>query len=51
VLTRQPMPPMRDDLLALFDRAELKKYMTEEELPPQPPAPAQETAAAGEEVS
>jgi len=50
VLTRQPMPPMRDDLLALFDRAELEKYMTEEELPPQPPAPAQETAAAGEEV-
>ena len=32
VLTRQPMIPMRDDLLALFDRAELKKYLTEEEL-------------------
>ncbi len=25
---------MRDDLIALFDGAELKKYMTEEELPP-----------------
>ncbi len=34
VLTRQPMLPMRDDLIALFDRAELTKYMTEEELPP-----------------
>src|SRR6266487_232101 len=34
VLTRQPMPPMRDDLLALFDRAELTKYLTDEELPP-----------------
>jgi succinate dehydrogenase flavoprotein subunit len=32
-LKRQPMPPMRADLLALFDPAELKKYMTEEELP------------------
>jgi succinate dehydrogenase / fumarate reductase flavoprotein subunit len=34
VLTRQPMVPMRDDLIALFDRSELKKYYTEEELPP-----------------
>jgi len=34
VLTRQPMLPMREDLLALFDRGELKKYYTEEELPP-----------------
>jgi succinate dehydrogenase / fumarate reductase, flavoprotein subunit len=33
VLTKQPMIPMREDLLALFDRGELKKYMTEEELP------------------
>jgi succinate dehydrogenase / fumarate reductase flavoprotein subunit len=32
VLTKQPMIPMRDDLMALFDRAELKKYLTEEEL-------------------
>jgi succinate dehydrogenase flavoprotein subunit len=34
VLRRQPMPPMRPDLLALFDTDELKKYMTDEELPP-----------------
>jgi succinate dehydrogenase / fumarate reductase flavoprotein subunit len=33
-LTRQPMTPMRPDLLALFDRGELKKYLTEDELPP-----------------
>jgi succinate dehydrogenase / fumarate reductase, flavoprotein subunit len=32
-LTRQPMVPMREDLLLLFDRAELKKYMTDEEIP------------------
>jgi succinate dehydrogenase / fumarate reductase flavoprotein subunit len=31
---RQPMIPMRDDLMALFDRAELKKYYTDAELPP-----------------
>jgi succinate dehydrogenase / fumarate reductase flavoprotein subunit len=43
-VTRQPMEPMRPDLLALFDRAELKKYLTEEELPPEP-------AAAGEPAS
>jgi len=46
-LTKQPMPPMREDLIALFDRAELKKYLTEEELPPES---AQERAAAGEEA-
>jgi succinate dehydrogenase flavoprotein subunit len=33
-LKRQPMIPMREDLLALFDRAELTKYLTEDELPP-----------------
>jgi len=33
-LRRQPMIGMRADLLELFDRAELKKYLTEEELPP-----------------
>jgi succinate dehydrogenase flavoprotein subunit len=32
-LTRQLMPPMREDLLALFDRTELKKYLTAAELP------------------
>jgi len=34
VLKQQPMVPMRDDLLTLFDRDELKKYYTDEELPP-----------------
>jgi succinate dehydrogenase / fumarate reductase, flavoprotein subunit len=33
-IRRQPMAAMRDDLMALFDRAELKKYYTEAELPP-----------------
>jgi succinate dehydrogenase / fumarate reductase flavoprotein subunit len=31
-LKRQPIAPMRTDLLELFDISELKKYMTEEEL-------------------
>jgi succinate dehydrogenase / fumarate reductase flavoprotein subunit len=31
-LTHQPVPTMRKDLLDLFDRSELAKYMTEEEL-------------------
>ena len=31
-LRRQPMVPMRTDLLELFDIGELKKYMTEDEL-------------------
>ena len=35
-LRRQPMTPMRDDLLALFDRAELAKYLTDAELPKVP---------------
>jgi hypothetical protein len=29
---RQPMVPMRTELLELFDISELKKYMTDEEL-------------------
>jgi succinate dehydrogenase / fumarate reductase, flavoprotein subunit len=33
-LTHQPLIPMREDLLALFDRDELQKYLTDEELPP-----------------
>ena len=32
-ITRQPMIPMRSDLLALFDRGELQKYLTDDELP------------------
>jgi succinate dehydrogenase / fumarate reductase flavoprotein subunit len=31
-LRRQPVPPIRPDLLALFERAELSKYMTADEL-------------------
>jgi succinate dehydrogenase / fumarate reductase flavoprotein subunit len=38
-LRRQQMEPMREDLMSLFDRDELKKYLTEAELPP---APAEE---------
>jgi succinate dehydrogenase / fumarate reductase, flavoprotein subunit len=43
-LTRQPIVAMRPDLLARFDRDELKKYLTEDELPA--PAPPAEPAAA-----
>ncbi len=31
-LARQPVVPMRDDLLGLFDLAELEKYLTDDEL-------------------
>jgi succinate dehydrogenase / fumarate reductase, flavoprotein subunit len=34
-LKRQPMAPMREDLMALFERDELAKYYTEAELPAQ----------------
>jgi succinate dehydrogenase / fumarate reductase flavoprotein subunit len=46
VVTKQPMLPMREDLLALFDRAELKKYLTEGELPAE--AAAAEPPATGQ---
>jgi succinate dehydrogenase flavoprotein subunit len=39
-LRRQPMDPMRADLMALFERDELAKYYTDAELPP---APAEES--------
>jgi succinate dehydrogenase / fumarate reductase flavoprotein subunit len=32
-LRHQPLVPMREDLLQLFDRGELTKYLTDEELP------------------
>jgi succinate dehydrogenase / fumarate reductase flavoprotein subunit len=48
-LTKQPMEPMRPDLLALFDRDELKKYLTDEELPPETAAPANPVPAEPEE--
>jgi succinate dehydrogenase / fumarate reductase flavoprotein subunit len=31
-MVRQPLPTIRPDLLALFAKSELKKYMTDEEL-------------------
>jgi succinate dehydrogenase / fumarate reductase flavoprotein subunit len=55
IITRQPTPRMRDDLIALFDPNELKKYMTEEEVAALPPLVAASptgavgTAAATEE--
>jgi succinate dehydrogenase / fumarate reductase, flavoprotein subunit len=42
-LTRQPLPAMREDLIALFDVAELKKYMTEQELAGLPATAPEET--------
>jgi succinate dehydrogenase / fumarate reductase flavoprotein subunit len=44
VLKKQPMTPMRSDLLALFDVGELKKYYTDAELPPET-EPAQSSAS------
>jgi succinate dehydrogenase / fumarate reductase flavoprotein subunit len=41
-ISKQPVPAMREDLMALFDRAELQRYMTEEELPA---VPAEQAAA------
>jgi succinate dehydrogenase / fumarate reductase, flavoprotein subunit len=31
-LERKPLPTMRPELMELFDRSELEKYMTDEEL-------------------
>jgi len=47
-LKRQPNPPMRTDLLELFDVSELKKYMTEEELAGLPGVDGQSASAAEE---
>jgi succinate dehydrogenase / fumarate reductase flavoprotein subunit len=44
-LVHKPLPVMRQDLLELFDKSELKKYMTEEELAG---LPASAQAAASE---
>jgi succinate dehydrogenase / fumarate reductase, flavoprotein subunit len=45
ILIRQPLAPMRDDLLALFERDELTKYMTEPELVSLPGGQAGPSAA------
>ncbi len=45
-VTEQPMPPMRDDLLALFTRAELGKYLTPDELAALP-EPAERSEGSG----
>ncbi len=49
-ISRQPVPPMRDDLIALFDRAELKKYLTDEEMAALPAEAPASVAAASEEA-
>jgi succinate dehydrogenase / fumarate reductase, flavoprotein subunit len=48
-LTHQPLPVMRPDLLGLFDKSELKKYMTADELAGAPDLPASSATAAAEE--
>ncbi len=47
-MAHKPIPAMRPDLLALFDKAELKKYMTEEELAGLSSTPAASGAPEGE---
>jgi len=49
-LKRQPLEPMRDDLIRIFDRDELKKYMTAGELAAvAEAAPAQASATTAQE--
>jgi succinate dehydrogenase / fumarate reductase flavoprotein subunit len=43
VLKRQNTDPMREDLITLFDRDELEKYLTEAELPGGTAAPISDT--------
>jgi succinate dehydrogenase / fumarate reductase, flavoprotein subunit len=50
-LKRQPMVPMRTDLLELFDVTELHKYMTDEELARLPDAASTPVGAAEEKPS
>jgi succinate dehydrogenase / fumarate reductase flavoprotein subunit len=49
-ITRQPTPTMRADLIALFDPAELKKYLTEEEMATVPAVPVRSASAVHEET-
>jgi succinate dehydrogenase / fumarate reductase, flavoprotein subunit len=37
-VTEQPITPIRTDLLELFERSELEKYLEDDELPPAPAA-------------
>jgi succinate dehydrogenase / fumarate reductase flavoprotein subunit len=46
-LKRQPTVPMRDDLIALFETDELKKYLTADELPAGPEVTTEDAAGAG----
>ena len=48
-ITRQPTPKMRDDLIALFDRSELTKYLSEDEMAALPPEAGVAASAASEE--
>jgi succinate dehydrogenase / fumarate reductase, flavoprotein subunit len=48
-LTRQPLAPMREDLITLFDKGELSKYLTEEELAGIPETAPAAPATAGHE--
>jgi succinate dehydrogenase / fumarate reductase flavoprotein subunit len=49
-LTRQPTPAMRDELIALFERDELKKYLSEDEMAALPAETSVPAAAATEET-
>jgi succinate dehydrogenase flavoprotein subunit len=46
-MVHKPLPKMRDDLLGLFDKSELKKYMTEEELAGLPESASSASSASG----
>ncbi|TDD81026.1 fumarate reductase/succinate dehydrogenase flavoprotein subunit [Actinomadura darangshiensis] len=49
-LRRQPLTPMRTDLLELFENDELKKYLTAEELPGGPAGEAETGEAEADEA-
>jgi succinate dehydrogenase / fumarate reductase, flavoprotein subunit len=49
-ITREATPPMRADLIALFDPGELKKYLTEEEMATVPAVPVRSASAVHEET-
>ena len=47
-LAHQPLPVMRPELIGLFDRSELEKYMTDEELAMLGDASAESTGRPGQ---